>query len=81
MRKMKLFVFLLPVFLLFGGIAFGAPKDTVVIAQGVDPGTLDPHNHQETPAFNVLLNIYDTLLIRDDNLKIQPLLASSYKVI
>lgn len=81
MRGMRLFVFLLPFFLLFGGMAFAAPKDTAVIAQGVDPSTLDPHNHQETPAFNVLLNIYDTLLIRDDNLKIQPLLASSYKLI
>ena len=81
MKRMTLFVFLLSIFYAVGGIAFAAPKDTVVIAQGVDPSTLDPHNHQETPAFNVLLNIYDTLLIRDDNLKIQPLLASSYKLI
>jgi len=81
MGRMRLFVFLLSIFLTLGGIAFAAPKDTVVIAQGVDPSTLDPHNHQETPAFNVLLNIYDTLLIRDDNLKIQPLLASSYKIV
>ena len=81
MAGMKLFFFLLSIFLSLGGIAFAAPKDTLIIAQGVDPSTLDPHNHQETPATNVLLNIYETLLIRDDNLKIQPLLASSYKVI
>jgi peptide/nickel transport system substrate-binding protein len=81
MKKRALFVLSLAVFLTFGGIAAAAPKDTLVIAQGVDPSTLDPHNHQETPAFNVLLNVYDTLLIRDDNLKIQPLLASSYRLI
>ena len=48
------------VLLLAYGIAGGAPRDTVVIAQGVDPGTLDPQNHYETPAFNVQLNIYET---------------------
>jgi peptide/nickel transport system substrate-binding protein len=69
MAGMKLFIFLLSIFLSLGGIALGAPKDTLIIAQGVDPSTLDPHNHQETPATNVLLNIYETLLIRDDNLK------------
>ena len=60
MRKMKVLVFLLSIFLTLGGIAFAAPKDTVVIAQGVDPSTLDPQDHYETPAFNVLLNIYET---------------------
>ena len=29
--------------------ASGAAKDTIVIAQGVDPTTLDPQNHYETP--------------------------------
>ncbi len=68
------------VFCLFGP-AFAAPKDTIVIAQGVDPGTLDPQNHFETPAFNVLLNIYETLLLRSDDMKLQPLLATSWKLV
>ncbi len=63
------------------GSAAAGPKDTVVIAQGVDPGTLDPQNHYETPAFNVLLNIYETLLLRSDDMKLQPLLASSWKLV
>jgi len=29
--------------------ASAAPQGTVVVAQGVDPTTLDPMNHQETP--------------------------------
>ncbi len=31
--------------LLSVGTAFGAPQDTLVIAQGVDATTLDPQNH------------------------------------
>ncbi len=53
-----------------------APRDTVVVAQGVDPTTLDPMNHQETPAGNLARNIFDTLLERDQELKIQPALAA-----
>jgi len=52
-------------FLALAPLAWGAPSGKVVVAQGVDPTTLDPHDHEETPAFNALLNIYDTLLVRD----------------
>jgi peptide/nickel transport system substrate-binding protein len=69
------------VILLSLNFAYGADQDTIVIAQGVDPTTLDPHNHYETPAFNVCLNLFDTLLQRDDQVKIEPLLATSYKII
>ena len=52
-----------------------APQGKVIIAQGVDPTTLDPMNHQETPAANICRNIFDTLLERDAELKMQPALA------
>jgi peptide/nickel transport system substrate-binding protein len=68
-------------FLLGLNFAYGADKDTIVIAQGVDPTTLDPHNHYETPAFNVCLNLFDTLLQRNDQVKIEPLLATSYRIV
>src|SRR5262245_23811212 len=61
--------------------AAGAPAGQVIIAQGVDPTTLDPHWHEETPAYNVLLNIYDTLLFRDRDLKIIPWLAESWRMV
>jgi peptide/nickel transport system substrate-binding protein len=48
----------------------------VVIAQGVDPTTLDTQNQQETPASVVATHIFDTLVERDQNLKIVPALAS-----
>jgi peptide/nickel transport system substrate-binding protein len=52
------------------------PHGTLVVAQGVDPTTLDPMNHQETPAGNLARNLFDTLLERDQNLVIQPALAA-----
>ena len=48
--------------LAWSGGALAAPQGQVVVAQGVDPTTLDPHLHLETPALNVLVQIYDTLL-------------------
>jgi len=81
MKKIAPQILVILLILLTFGFAWSAPKDTLVIAQGVDPTTLDPHNHYETPAFNVCLNIYDTLLQRNDQIKIEPLLATSYKII
>ena len=81
MKKTFLVVWALAIVFCLFGSAFAAPRDTLVIAQGVDPTTLDPQNHYETPAFNVLLNIYETLLLRSDDMKLQPLLATSWKLI
>jgi peptide/nickel transport system substrate-binding protein len=67
--------------LLFGllvapGLAWAAPQGKVVIAQGVDPTTLDTMNQQETPASVVAAHIFDTLVERDQNLKVVPALAA-----
>jgi peptide/nickel transport system substrate-binding protein len=67
--------------LLAAPAAWAGSSGKVTVAQGVDPTTLDPHDHEETPAFNVLLNLYDTLLVRDKDLKITPWLATSYKLV
>jgi peptide/nickel transport system substrate-binding protein len=80
-RGYFLFLILMFVFLSFGPSHAARDKDTLVIAQGVDPTTLDPMNHLETPALNLCLNIFDTLLVRDENIKIKPQLATSYKLI
>jgi peptide/nickel transport system substrate-binding protein len=56
--------------------ASAAPAGKVIIAQGVDPSTLDMMNQQETPASNVGAQIFDTLVERDQNLKIVPALAT-----
>jgi peptide/nickel transport system substrate-binding protein len=58
------------------GLAWAAPQGKVVIAQGVDPTTLDTMNQQETPASVVAAHIFDTLVERDQNLKVVPALAA-----
>jgi len=56
--------------------AGAAPAGRVVIAQGVDPTTLDMMNQQETPATVIGKHIFDTLVERDQDLKIVPALAA-----
>jgi peptide/nickel transport system substrate-binding protein len=53
-----------------------APAGKVVIAQGVDPTTLDMMNQQEQPASNVGAQIFEALLERDQSLKLVPVLAA-----
>jgi len=56
--------------------ATAAPAGKVVLAQGVDPTTLDMMNQSESPASNVGRHIWDSLVERDENLKIVPNLAA-----
>src|SRR6266849_8539130 len=56
--------------------AAAAPAGKVVIAQGVDPTTLDMMNQQEQPASNVGAQMFDMLVERDQSLKLVPSLAS-----
>jgi peptide/nickel transport system substrate-binding protein len=55
--------------------ASAAPAGKVVIAQGVDPTTLDMMHQQEQPASNVGAQIFESLLERDQALKLVPALA------
>lgn len=80
-KGLILFFILLFVALGFSLSDAARDKDTVVIVQGVDPTTMDPQNHMETPAWNVHLQMFDTLLMRDPDIKIKPLLAESYRVV
>jgi peptide/nickel transport system substrate-binding protein len=52
-----------------------------VVAQGVDPTTMDPQNQRETPTVNVLRHFYDPLLERDadDPTQFSPVLATSWE--
>jgi peptide/nickel transport system substrate-binding protein len=55
---------------------WAAPAGKVVIAQGVDPTSLDAMNQQETPASVIAEHIYNKLVERDQSLKIVPALAA-----
>ena len=60
----------------------GTEKETeIVIAQGVDATTMDPNMHAEAPTTNVVINIYDTLLMMDLDSNIVPALAESYEAL
>jgi peptide/nickel transport system substrate-binding protein len=58
------------------GLAWAAPQGQVIIAQGVDPTSLDMMNQQETPASNIGAQMFECLLERDQNLKLVPGLAA-----
>jgi peptide/nickel transport system substrate-binding protein len=57
-------------------LAWAAPAGKVIIAQGVDPSTLDIMNQQETPASVVGSHIFEGLVTRDPTLKVVPALAA-----
>ncbi|HSB42451.1 MAG TPA: ABC transporter substrate-binding protein, partial [Methylomirabilota bacterium] len=57
-------------------VAQAAPEGRVVIAQGVDPTTLDMMHQQEQPASNVGAQMFESLLERDQHLKLVPALAA-----
>ena len=58
-----------------------AADTTIVISQGVDLDTLDPIKKTITPSFNVTYQMYDELLAHDQNGKLVPRLATSWKQI
>lgn len=77
---MKYFILGLGIlFLLMTPICGEAQK--VVVAQGVDAETLDPNAVFTVPAMVIFTNIFDSLLSRDQDLKIINRLAISYKLI
>lgn len=55
----------IPATSLAAGRGHAATSDTVVVAQSVDPTTMDPQNQRETTTFNVLVHFYDPLIKRD----------------
>jgi peptide/nickel transport system substrate-binding protein len=62
--------------LLVPTVALAASTGKVVIAQGVDPTSLDMMNQQEQPASNVGAQMFESLLERDQSLKLVPMLAA-----
>ncbi len=60
-----------------GGAPVDEAREEIVIAQGVDATTMDPHMHAETTTTNAITNMYDRLLVRDHDMDLQPQLALS----
>ena len=80
-KGLILFLILLFVSLSFSPSYAARDKDTMVIVQGVDPTTMDPQNHMETPALNVHLKFLTPCSSGTPDIKIKPLLAESYRIV
>jgi peptide/nickel transport system substrate-binding protein len=52
---------------------------TVVVAQGADAVSLDPHKTNDLPSARIMKQLYDTLLFQDENMAIQPGLATAWR--
>ena len=76
MSHWRIVVVVLAALLLLPAGGAAAPAGKVVIAQGVDPTTLDMMNQQEQPASNVGAQMFESLLERDQSLKLVPALAA-----
>ena len=57
----------------------GAQGGTLVAAIGSEPDQLDPQKTTAYPSFQVLENVFDTLVEPDENLEMQPALAESWE--
>ena len=64
-----------------GEASDGAAKDTLTWVQAADITSLDPHVGKETPAVTVTCQIFDTLLVMDENNEPAPSLAESFSQI
>ncbi len=78
MRK-KIFTILM--FMMIALFSFNAvyAETTVVVAQNADAKSMDPTASNDVPSHRVYLNIYDTLIERDTNMKLVPALAESWE--
>src|ERR671937_136837 len=63
------------------GLASWALARDLVIGQGTDVSHLDPHYSTSASDVNVYFNLYDNLVMRDENLNLSPGLATSWKLI
>jgi peptide/nickel transport system substrate-binding protein len=56
----------------------GSEKDPLVVIQSAEPTGLDPVTNRSVPAYNVTLNIFDSLLMKTPDGQDVPALAESY---
>ncbi|WP_018236196.1 ABC transporter substrate-binding protein [Ensifer sp. BR816] len=66
--------------LAFAGPTASAESDALVVANGSQPPSLDPHVSTATTTNILARNIFETLLTLDANMQIQPGLAESWNV-
>ena len=66
---------------MFAPGADAAPEGRVVVAVSSEPTTFDAHVFSDQPTYNVMLNVFDTLVERGPDMQLRPLLAESYRLV
>jgi peptide/nickel transport system substrate-binding protein len=61
--------------------ALAADANTLVVAQGVGPTTMNPLSGETIPLVNHYRQVFDALTVFDDKLKLQPALATSWRLV
>lgn len=80
MFRRSWFVVLLVFAVVFAGFGVAA-AETLIVAQGADPVTLDPHGQNDQPSARVRAQIFETLVSHGYELEIVPGLAKSWEQI
>lgn len=80
MFRKSWFVLLVVFVVAFAGLSI-AGAQTLTVAQGADPVTLDPHGQNDQPSARVRVQIFETLVNHSPSLDIVPGLAKSWEQI
>jgi peptide/nickel transport system substrate-binding protein len=64
-----------------GPAAWAAPSGKITLVMDNDAPTMDPHRHAERSGVTVNWQMFDSLMFRQNDMKIVPGLAESYKIL
>lgn len=64
-----------------GDVTKDPEEDPLIVAQGADPASLDPHESNDQPSSRVNKQIYNTLVDSTEDMEIEPALAESWEQI
>lgn len=63
------------------GTGTTSTKDTLIVGQGADAKSLDPHATNDQPSSRVMKQIYETLINQNEQMELEPGLAESWEQI
>lgn len=55
--------------------------ETLIVVQGADPASLDPHATNDQPSAVVMAQIYDRLIVQTETMDLEPGLAKSWEAV
>jgi peptide/nickel transport system substrate-binding protein len=88
--KNKMIALIVVLFVILAGCSSESSSDnkekktgekSLVVGQAADASTMDPQNQGSMPDMNILINMFDTLVTRNENNKLSPSLATEWEAI